>query len=1224
MNAKFMRAVKAIFTAAFLCLMLCGALAAQEITSNLGGTVHDSNGAVVPGATVKLIDPSKDNLVLRTVTTNGEGEFNFANIPVSVYEVSVEATNFKKSVTSEIKVDLGTGRRVDVQLEAGNVSETVTIEASALGVELQTATVGTVISGNQARELSVNNRNFIQLVTLAPGVSSNLADQVYVGTTNPEGQANTSQISVNGSRSSQNTFTVDGADITDRGSNLTIQAYPSIDSIGEFRVLRSLYPAESGRSGGGQINVITRSGTNDFHGSLFEFVRNERFNANTFLLNRLTTNRDADGKARRPPFRYNNYGFTVGGPIIFFRLGERDSSDSMFARIPRTFFFFSEEQRKDRRYTTLTSTLPLPAMLNGVFPVNICLRGTIVGTTRTCTQTLFAGNPISSVPGFNINPVAQQYINGIYRRIPSPNSVDPNNPFSLTSPGVAKADFQQEILKIDTSFSDKWTAYYRYERDTIPTIDVNSLFASGSNIPGVSTSQTDSPGRTHTFQTTYLATPNVIIEGRYNYAYGAIVSNTTGLAGRAQTAIGTPLPYPLDDDRIPQITGHGFSGIQAFGPYNNFSDKSEWAGNMTWIKGSHTMKFGGSFSKYRKNEDNGLGGTNQGAFSNFLNTTALSATQGTVCVDGAGNAIQAACPTAAPNLNLATYQSWANFLLGNNATFTQTKFRLTADFRQRNLEAYVQDEYRFRKNVTLYLGMRYSFFGSPWSRNGLLTNFVPELYNRAQAPQVTGAANRVAGTGNFCDGIIVNAQNYQTGPAAYNCTPTASPWGQYVVHAPKKNFAPRVGLAWDPFGKGTTSVRMGYGIYHEQTLIGTFETHLGSNPPYQETITINNFARLDQPVDPLSNPSVVAPVAVPALIRGVDTDYKTPYMQHWSLDVQHEFWKNSLISAGYYGSKGTNLIGVVDINLIPPGQALTQQCAVGASTTPTVACQQTQLVNGQNIPVAFTSAANSLILDQIRPFKGWRGISMIQPRFNSNYHSLQVMGTQRFAGSSQIQVAYTWAKNLTDSQTDRSSAPMNSYDIRAEYGRAALDRRHVLVSNFIYELPFYRKQNGFAGKILGGWQTSGIVTYQTGIPFTPTYANFDPSGLGFLNASSPAGGRPYWSSDPNTGAPNSFLQFFNTGAFYTGTTPTLAPAVPTNGGRGIINGPRTFRVDFTLMKNFRFGESMQLQLRGEAFNIFNMTNYTTLALAASTPATFGNVTGTRDPRTLQFGAKFYF
>ena len=252
-----------------LALLICacaGAAFAQETTGTINGTVKDSTSAVVKGATVTITDENKQQVV-RTVTSGDEGEYAVPSLPVGVYTVTVEAPNFKKSAQTGVKLDVNQRRTVDATLEAGNISEVVTVEAAPVAVELTTPTVSTVINGDQARELSVNNRNFIQLVTLAPGVSANLADQVYVGTTNPSGQANTVNISVNGSRSSQNTFTVDGADITDRGSNITIQAYPSLDSISEFKVLRSLYPAESGSSGGGQINLITRSGGDRFHGT---------------------------------------------------------------------------------------------------------------------------------------------------------------------------------------------------------------------------------------------------------------------------------------------------------------------------------------------------------------------------------------------------------------------------------------------------------------------------------------------------------------------------------------------------------------------------------------------------------------------------------------------------------------------------------------------------------------------------------------------------------------------------------------------------------------------------------------------------------------------------------------------------------------------------------------------------------------------------------------------
>lgn len=1203
-NMKFIfRQSLCLVTVFALCLLFSSLALAQEISGTFSGTVRDASGGAISGATVTITDSQK-KVVVRTLTTSDSGEFSAPNLAVGIYEITIESSNFKKSVQKEIKLDVGQRRTVDVTLEAGNISEVVTVEADPVAVDLQSATNGTLISGNQAREISLNNRNFVQLITLAPGVSSNLSDQVYVGNTNPSGQPNTVGIAVNGARQSQNTYTVDGADVTDRGANITIQAFPSVDSIGEFKVLRSLYPAESGRSGGGQVNVVTKSGTDQFHGSLFEFVRNEKFNANPFLNNQTTT-RGPNGKAIRVPFRYNNYGATVGGPVYFLRLGERDPNDSYFAKVPRTFFFFSEEQRKDRRFVTLTATRPDTAVAGGVFPVDICISGSINAATgvRTCNNILTAGQPISSKAA--ISPVAQAYINQIYNRSPLPNNPS-ISAYSLVTPASGIVDFQQEIVKIDTSFTRNWTAFYRYERDQIPSLEANSLNTSGSGIPGVSTSRTNAPGRTHTFQTTYVVKPNLIVEGRYSYSYGAIVSNTVGLMARENSSVGVTLPFASTHDAIPYITGNGFSNLQAFGPWDNFSNKNDFSGSVSWIVESHTMKFGGGFSKYRKHE-NQLGGTNQGSFSAYLNTAvgALATESGVVCAVGL-------CPTTGQTANL---QNFANFLLGNNLTFTQTKFDLTADFRQRNFEAYAQDEFRVRSNLTLYYGLRYSFFGSPYDAGGLLSNFVPELYNASQAPLVNGNGVRVrSASANYCNGIIVNSQNYTKG-ADPNCNPIASPYGKFVVKADKLNFAPRVGLAWDPFGKGKTSVRTGYGIYHDQNLVGTIENHLGANPPYQETKTCTQTNLIAPDCGTIVNDTIQP------LIRGVETNYKTPYMQHWSLDVQQQLTSKTVMTVGYYGSKGTHLIGVVDINNLQPGYALTKDCAVGTSTTTSQKCQLTNATT--NLPIPFTSGAAELILDQIRPYRGYRGIFMIQPRFNSNYHSLQVSATHRFGGDSQVQLAYTFGKNLTDNQSDRSNAPQNAFNIKSEYSRAVLDRRHVLTVNYVYELPFFSKQNGFVGKALGGWQLSGIVNLQTGLPFTPTYANYDPSGIGFLNASSPAGGRPYIFGDPNANALHTQQKFFDTSVFQS-STPTSAAANPGSAGRGVIEGPGTFRIDATLAKNFRFSESLRLQLRAEAFNVLNHTNFSTLGLAASTQSTFGTVTGTRDPRTLQLGIKFYF
>lgn len=1192
-----------ILLAAALSLCFGSFAFGQEVTGSIVGTVRDASGAVVPGATVTISDPSKGDIVVRTATTNDSGEFSAPNLTISTYTVTVEAANFKKSVNTDVKLDVGQRRNVDVSLEAGNISEVVTVEADPIAVDLTSPTSGTIISGDQVRELSTNNRNFLQLVTLAPGVSNDLADQIYVGTTNPAGQANVVSISVNGARSSQNTFTVDGADVTDRGSNITIQAYPSLDSIGEFRVLRSLYPAEAGRSGGGQVNVVTRSGTSKFRGSAYEFIRNEAFNANSVEINSLvnvpaTLGRvdpnDPTSRAKRPPFRYNNYGWTLGGPIYFFNFGEHD--EGMFKRYDRTFFFFSQEWRDDKRFPVFTSSVPTQLQRNGQFNVPICLQAT--GTT--CNLVL-PGSAAAPGQVTNINPVAQQYINQIYSRLPLPNS----GINTLIFPIAANSEFRQEIIKIDHSVNDKVSGYYRFQRDSIPTIDPNALFSSGSGLPDVSTTSTNSPGRTHTLQGTYAATPRLIFEGRYTFGYGAILSENIGLLALTRSSISSPLPYQNQRDRIPTITGNGFSGLTSFGPYDNFSWKGNISGTATYITGNHTFKFGAVYSKYRKNE-NALAGNNEGIFSGF-NTPGTGVTTNVI----------------APGGN-ATQQLWANFLLGTNVSLTQASFDYTADLRQKAFEGFAQDEWRLRSNLTLYLGVRYSFFGSPWDKNGRLTNFVPSLWNPAAAPLVTGAGNRVPGTGNYCNGLINNTQNIVPFP---NCTPTPSPWGKFILDVSKKNFAPRVGIAWDPFKKGTTAVRAGYGIYHEQVLNGMVLQIIGVNPPFQQTCAVTGV-RLDNPTP--GGCAVAAANTVPN-VRAIDPDWQTPYMQHWSLDFQHRLTSKTLVSVGYYGSKGTNLIGSTELNLLKPGEAIQRGatgCAIGASTTPTVPCQ----VAGQ----AFYSAAQQAILDQIRPYRGYRGITSVNTQFGSSYHSMQFSGEHRFTGASRVNVAYTWGKNLTNSQNDRSSAPINASDFDLEWGRAALDRRHIFTTNFVYELPFYQDQRGLIGKILGGWQASGIATFQTGLPFTATVSAFDPSGIGLIPPPTTVA-RPNVVCDPNQGGARTPQQWFNTACFQvTPISGTVSDNLFPSGGRAQIHGPGTKRVDFTMAKNLRFSERFKLQLRAEAFNIFNWTNprgLSTAVWSATTQpvsqggngsSTFGQVISYRDPRVLQFGAKFNF
>ena len=313
--------------------------------------------------------------------------------------------------------------------------------------------------------------------------------------------------------------------------------------------------------------------------------------------------------------------------------------------------------------------------------------------------------------------------------------------------------------------------------------------------------------------------------------------------------------------------------------------------------------------------------------------------------------------------------------------------------------------------------------------------------------------------GNWCNGVIVNSQNVTTGPTAINCTPTVSPYGKYVIDVSKHDFAPRVGLAWDPFGKGTTSIRTGYGIYHEQVLNGTFEQNIGQNPPYQITAINPAATRLDVPVTGTSASATVQ------TLRAVQTDWKTPYMQHWSLDIQHQFGKNTHRNCRVFWFQGYSPHRTYGAQRHKTGSCFEFSVCTGhgllrSDARPDLSAMsdsgyvfrnnatQTGNPNGADTDI--------LILDQLRPFKGFRSIAIVQPRYTSSYHSLQVSAQHRFSGASQINMAYTLSKNLTDNQTDRSTAPQDTYNIPGEKSRATLDRLHVFNVNYVYELPFYK------------------------------------------------------------------------------------------------------------------------------------------------------------------------
>ena len=1116
--------------------MCASAVFAQDITGSIAGTVVDASGAGVPDAKVTITSLDR-NLVVRTVNTDAAGNYSAPLLAIGKYAVSVEARGFKKATQTDVTLNVNDKLTVNLRLEIGDVQQEVTVQAAPIAVELQSPVQSTVVNGTQVRELALVTRNYEQLVALMPGVSSSAVDQLYVGVSAPAGTAATIPYSINGARNSGSSWTVDGADNVDRGANLTLLNTPSVDAIDEFKVQRSGYAAEFGRAGGGIISVVTKSGTSDFHGDAYEFVRNNAFAANNFLNNANRLNLGSDGKARVPALRYNNFGWTLGGPVWIPRVYGQNRDKR------KTFFFFSEEWRRVITYSSPVGTVPTAAEITGNFPHPVCASY----TGSTCNQVT---QQIAK-----IDPVAQQYIKDIFSKVPLPTGTN-----TLASLFRNTYNFEQELVRVDHSFNEQNRVFVRFMRDDIPTIEPGGLFT-GAAIPNVGTTSTNAPAHNWVVHETSAFSPTWLNEVGFDYSYGAIISDPVGLMAATNSPdIKVPLPFAVTLNQVPNVTFTGGSSLASFGQYRDYNRNYAFFDNVSKIRGNHTFKFGVTYNYYQKTENNGL--ANASTF-NFTSATA----------------------TLPPGGATLFEQAFANFLTGNAATFTQASMDVTPDIRATQWELYGQDDWRVKPNLTLNLGVRYSMFRQPKDVNNQLTTFDPALYNPAKAPQLTSG------------GLLANidALSYLNGISINGKT---SPYGDKVAQENSKNFAPRVGFAWDPFNTGKTSLRGGYGISYDATLFGIYEQNIFANPPYVNSVSIPNTT--------LSNPGggTASVQNSPKALRASAADWKTPYTQQWSLDIQHQFTPSTILSVGYVGTKGTHLLGIVDMNTVFPNLAYTSGLVPSTTT--------------------FTSA-NETILNTIRPYLGYNSINIIEPWFNSNYNALQVYGQKRFRDDSLIAFSYTWSKNLTDNQTDRSSAPQNFYNRHnGEYGLAQLDRRQVFTANFVYHLPFFRDQKGLVGKVLGGWEISGVTYFNTGTPNTvTTAAGTDPAGLGILgpSVSSP---RPDMVCDPNKDAPHTRFQWFNPACFQ-----NVAAGVhrPGNAGRGVVIGPGFERVDLGLFKNVTFHERYRFQLRGEATNAFNHANpngFSSTALLSLGNSLFDQITAYRDPRIIQLGAKFYF
>jgi hypothetical protein len=1187
-------------------LLLCAAGWAQTDTGSIAGTVTDATGAVVPNANVAATDVDK-NIVVRTAKTNSSGNYSIPLLPIGHYSLSIEAPGFQKLTQTKIVLNVGDMLTLNSQLRVGATSEQVTVEALGAQVETQSPQAATLVTGTQVRELSLNGRNWEQLVTLSPGVSqADNNDQIYVGAFAPQG-TNLVSFSMNGGRREHNNFMIDGADNIDRGSNLTLLSFPSVDSIAEFRVVRGQYDPELGRADSGQVNAVTRSGTNSVHGNLYEFWRNDALNARPFASKYPVLT------SHIPYLRYHDFGGTIGGPIWIPKIYEQKN---------KTFFFFSEEVRRNLTYTNASATVPTAAMLTGTFAHPVCVA---FNAANACTAT---GTSIATT-----DPVAKAYIQDVFSKFPLPN----NGTFGLTTTLKNIFNFREEILKIDHIFSQKVSISGKYARDNIPTEEAGGLFT-GNLVQGVGTTSTNSPGHNYTLHATVTFNPTLLLDAGYYYSYGAIVSDPTGLMAKqnspdvvsATTAL---LPYPVALNRIPTLTLVNGSSASSFGEYRDFNRNHQIFGNITKVHGSHTFKFGATYYHYNKSEN--AGGNNAGTFS--YNNNGLPGTGGAVSFE----------------------QNWANFLLGRIGTFSQASFDLTADIKDNQFEYYAQDTWRIRPNITLSYGARHSLFRQPTDGKGLLGQFDPSTYNPANAPCILSTGNldlvRNAGTG-----VISSTCNPNYDPLNGYIFPTPppgvtghkSPYGSKVGKEYNRGIAPRIGIAWDPWKDGKTSIRAGWGMFYDNGIIfGNAENDIFLGSGYLTNLSVTNSTTASP-----TGGTVGFSTAAPQVQMRLPINYKYPYTSQWSLDVQRQIFPGWIMDIGYYGNIGIHLPGFYDFNAPATNSYLnctdTTKCfAGGGAVNPAngVSFQNANTVVSGNVTVpagVYVSSGNTTKLNVLRPYIGWNGGNAVLNMYNSNYHGLQTQLQKQFKGNSLINIAYTWSHSLTNYVADRSIGsimPLQGH-FQDNWGPGIGDRRHVFTANFVWDLPWFSNQQGFVGHVLGGWEVSGIQTFQTGLPATAQgVQTYDPTGADCLGPS-PCALRANQVGDPNANEPRQFTGWFNGAAFvspgltYSATCPAAFPApvasvpascfsipqstLPTS-APGAVRLPGFWRTDLSLFKNIKFTERFKGQFRFETFNTFNhmnpIVNSTSLA-----SVNYNKILSARDPRIMQLAMKITF
>lgn len=1134
-------------------------LGLAQTLGEISGAVRDSTGAVLPGVMITLTNQATN--AVRNATTNDSGVYAFPALVPGPYRVKAEKTGFKTSSSDVLELQVQQQARLDLRMEVGSVSESIEVVASAAQLSTENATVGTVVDNKRIVELPLNGRNYLQLTALAPNVSYGFPTAGQ-SDSRQGGDRSAQNISVAGIRNNFNRFTLDGVENTDPNFNSYV-IFPSAEALQEFKVQSGIYPAEFGR-GATQINVSTKGGGNAFHGSVYEFLRNGELDGKQY---------DFTGRPfQKDPFKWNQFGFTLSGPVLIPKL---------FNGKNRLFFMTNYEWFRQRRTVQALYTLPSAAQRSGNF-------SDVVGGVFDPLTRVQSGGSLTATP-FPNNTIPTSRFAGVSQKLlefyPTPNilGILSNNHQVGQGRPINKDQF---IQRFDFNESARSQWFGRYSRsDENQTAEALAL-----NGTSIITKATQWMGTN-----TRVITNSLVNEARFGYtkfynttgpelAFSRDVVGSLGIKGLAS---GPAVQWGIPGIVIANYSGFGNSSE---GPYENDNSAMQFINNLSWIKGKHSLKFGGEF---RRDQYNQVG--NQFARGEFQFSTQA---------------------TRNPAVSGATGNAFADYLLGQLNQSEAAVAIATAKFRSTGFAFYIDDSWRVTSKLTIAMGLRYENT-PPWEdqTGNLFNGIVPYDIRPARSAPVPVAdltlhpffMRQGAARQNCYEGISLRWTNI-----AVKCDGSL---GNRLVGRDNNDFAPRLGISYQLTQK--TVLRAGAGLFYSQDT---------GNPRFD--MARNLAGRLRSNPDPIT-PNLNWDNALASIAGGVanvPTPYtfanpfnrRTPRTFQFLLNLQRELPGQMVAEIGYIGNTSRHLESLRAVNESLP------------------ACRNIPAVTDPSYARCAADPLRGIAERQRAPFPEFGRIQLVDNDGYGNYHSLSAKLTKRYSNGLTMLTAYTWAKSLDTSSGIRVAGndtlfPQNSYCRSCEYGRSAHDVRQRFVTSGQYELPVGKGKkwnitNGIADAVVGGWSVGSILTIQSGFAQIVTQSG-DPSNTGGQFDRPMATGQAV-DLDRGARGPN---RWFNVNAF------SITPdGIFGNVGRGTLNAPGIVQLDFISMKNFRMPYAdgkHNLQFRFEAYNFPNHPNWAApdagVASGGVDPATgvgrnFGRITGTRGMRNMQLALRYTF